>query len=44
VEGYSGVLRDEVGGSSDTARWVPSTRPWTSATALRRKALTELRP
>jgi 8-oxo-dGTP pyrophosphatase MutT (NUDIX family) len=23
VDGYSGQLRDEVGGSSDTARWVP---------------------
>jgi 8-oxo-dGTP pyrophosphatase MutT (NUDIX family) len=45
VEGYSGVLRDEVGGSSDTARWVPldealdlPLRPYV------RKALTELRP
>jgi len=44
VDGYSGVLRDEVGGSSDIARWVPLAealdlplRPYV------RRALTELR-
>ena len=43
VDGYSGVLRDEVGGSSDIARWVPlgeardlPLRPYV------RRALTEL--
>jgi hypothetical protein len=45
VAGFSGTLRDEIGGSSDIARWVPLTealdlplRPYV------RKALTELRP
>jgi 8-oxo-dGTP diphosphatase len=44
VDGFSGDLRDEVGGSSDTARWVPLAgamdlplRPYV------RRALTELR-
>lgn len=44
VDGFSGELRDEVGGSSDTARWVPldeamglPLRPYV------RQALTELR-
>ena len=44
VDGHSGELRDEVGGSSDTARWVPlgealdlPLRPYV------RRALTELR-
>ncbi len=44
VAGFSGTLRDEIGGSSDIARWVPLTealdlplRPYV------RKALTELR-
>ena len=44
VDGYSGVLRDEVGGSSDIARWVLldealdlPLRPYV------RRALTELR-
>jgi 8-oxo-dGTP pyrophosphatase MutT (NUDIX family) len=44
VDGYSGELRDEVGGSSDIARWVPLEE----ALALRlrpyvRRALTDLR-
>jgi ADP-ribose pyrophosphatase YjhB (NUDIX family) len=44
VTGYSGVLRDEVGGSSDTARWVALDRA--GELPLRpyvRRALTELR-
>ncbi len=45
IDRYSGALRDEVGGSSDAARWVPldeaqdlPLRPYV------RQALTELRP
>ena len=43
VDGWSGVLRDEVGGSSDAARWVPVDQALTLP--LRpyvRQALTEL--
>ncbi len=44
VDGWSGALRDEVGGSSDAARWVPVGQAL--ALPLRpyvRQALTELR-